>query len=81
MLYAGSVTPSLASYTWTFIPWLMLLLGGLGSNVGTLVGTATWFTIYDLILYYKFYLQNILPLDVLAQLHFVRHNCNGDPGL
>jgi branched-chain amino acid transport system permease protein len=65
VLYAGSVTPSFTRYTWTFIPWLMLLLGGLGSNVGTLVGTATWFTIYDLILYYKFYLQNILPFDVV----------------
>jgi branched-chain amino acid transport system permease protein len=65
VLYAGSVTPTLTRYTWTFIPWLMLLLGGLGSNVGTLVGTATWFTLYDLILYYKFYLQNILPFDVV----------------
>lgn len=65
VLYAGSVTPSFTRYTWTFIPWLMLLLGGLGSNVGTLVGTAAWFTIYDLILYYKFALQGILPFDVV----------------
>jgi len=65
VLYAGSVTPSFTRYTWTFLPWLMLLLGGIGSNVGTLVGTATWFTIYDLILYYKFYLQNVLPFDVV----------------
>jgi len=65
VLYAGSVTPSFTRYTWTFIPWLMLLLGGLGSNVGTLVGTATWFTIYDLILYYKYALQGVLPFDVV----------------
>ena len=65
VLYAGSVTPSFTRYTWTFIPWLMLLLGGLGSNVGTLVGTAAWFTIYDLILYYKYSLQGILPFDVV----------------
>jgi branched-chain amino acid transport system permease protein len=65
VLYAGSVTPSFTRYTWTFIPWLMLLLGGIGSNVGVLVGTASWFTIYDLILYYKFALQGILPFDVV----------------
>ena len=65
VLYAGSVTPSFTRFTWTFIPWLMLLLGGIGSNVGTLVGTAAWFTIYDLILYYKFALQGILPFDVV----------------
>jgi branched-chain amino acid transport system permease protein len=65
VLYAGSVTPTFTRYTWTFIPWLMLLLGGIGSNVGTLVGTATWFTIYDLILYYKYALQGVLPFDVV----------------
>jgi branched-chain amino acid transport system permease protein len=65
VLYAGSVTPSFTRFTWTFIPWLMLLLGGIGSNVGVLVGTAAWFTIYDLILYYKFALQGILPFDVV----------------
>ena len=65
VLYAGSVTPSFTRYTWTFLPWLMLLLGGLGSNVGTLVGTTAWFTIYDLILYYKYALQGILPFDVV----------------
>lgn len=65
VLYAGSVTPSFTRYTWTFIPWLMLLLGGLGSNVGTLVGTTAWFTIYDLILYYKYALQGVLPFDVV----------------
>jgi len=65
VLYAGSVTPTFTRYTWTFIPWLMLLLGGLGSNVGTLVGTGVWFTIYDLILYYKYSLQGILPFDVV----------------
>jgi branched-chain amino acid transport system permease protein len=65
VLYAGSVTPSLTRFTWTFLPWLMLLLGGIGSNVGTLVGTAAWFTIYDSILYSKFYLQGVLPFDVV----------------
>ena len=65
VLYAGSVTPSFTRYTWTFIPWLMLLLGGIGNNVGVLVGTASWFTIYDLILYYKYALQGILPFDVV----------------
>jgi branched-chain amino acid transport system permease protein len=65
VLYAGSVTPSFTRYTWTFIPWLMLLLGGIGSNAGVLLGTATWFTIYDLILYYKYALQGVLPFDVV----------------
>lgn len=65
VMYSGEVTPTYARLDWTFLPWLMILLGGMGSNRGALVGTFIFVTLDKLILYYKYAFAGILPFDVI----------------
>jgi branched-chain amino acid transport system permease protein len=65
VLYSGAVTPTYARFDWTFLPWLMILLGGIGSNRGVLVGSLTFVTLNKLIIYYKFEFVGILPFDIV----------------
>ena len=65
VLYSGAITPTLARYDWTFLPWLMLLLGGMGSNRGSFVGAFLLVAVNKLIVYYKFAFVGILPFDVV----------------
>jgi branched-chain amino acid transport system permease protein len=65
VIYSGAITPTLARFDWTFLPWLMILLGGMGSNRGTLVGTIIFVTLNKLITYYKYAFVGILPFDVI----------------
>jgi branched-chain amino acid transport system permease protein len=64
--FNGSVMPGqFTRFNFTFIPWLMLFLGGTGNNKGALAG-ATIFTALDrFITYYKHELVGILPFDVI----------------
>jgi len=64
-LYTQSVIPTYDRSTWTFLPWLMVLLGGRGSNLGTLLGTLVFVSLNKLIVYYKFAFSGILPFDVV----------------
>jgi branched-chain amino acid transport system permease protein len=64
-MYSGAMTPTLARFDWTFLPWLMILLGGMGSNRGTLVGTIVFVTLNKLIIYFKYSFVGILPFDVI----------------
>jgi branched-chain amino acid transport system permease protein len=64
-LYSGAISPTLARFDWTFLPWLMILLGGMGSNTGTLVGTFIFVTLDKLIIYYKYAFVGILPFDIV----------------
>ncbi|RZN63156.1 MAG: branched-chain amino acid ABC transporter permease [Thermoproteota archaeon] len=65
VLYSQAVNPSFFRFHWTFLPWLMILLGGVGNNIGVLLGTFIYNTIYKLIVFYKFELGGILPFDVV----------------
>jgi branched-chain amino acid transport system permease protein len=65
VMYSGAVTPTYARFDWTFLPWLMILLGGMGSNRGALVGTFVFVTLNKLILYYKYAFAGILPFDIV----------------
>jgi branched-chain amino acid transport system permease protein len=65
VMYSGAVTPTYARFDWTFLPWLMILLGGMGSNRGALVGTFIFVALDKLILYYKYAFAGILPFDVV----------------
>ncbi len=65
VMYSGAVTPTYARFDWTFLPWLMILLGGMGSNRGALVGTFVFVSLNKLILYYKYAFVGILPFDVV----------------
>jgi branched-chain amino acid transport system permease protein len=65
VLYSGAVTPTYARFDWTFLPWLMILLGGIGSNRGALVGTIIFVALNKLIIYYKYAFVGILPFDIV----------------
>ena len=64
-LYSGAMTPTLARFDWTFLPWLMILIGGMGTNRGALVGTAIVVSLNKLITYYKYAFIGILPFDII----------------
>lgn len=65
VMYSGAVTPTYARFDWTFLPWLMILLGGMGSNRGALVGTFIFVALDKLIIYYKYAFVGILPFDII----------------
>jgi branched-chain amino acid transport system permease protein len=64
-LYSGAITPTLARFDWTFLPWLMILIGGMGTNRGALVGTAIVVSLNKLITYYKYAFVGILPFNII----------------
>ena len=63
-LYTTVVMPTYARGTWTFLPWLMILIGGQGSDLGMLIGTFVCVTANKLIVYFKYYF-GFLPFDVI----------------
>lgn len=65
VMYSGEVTPTYARFDWTFLPWLMILIGGMGSNRGALVGTFIFVALDKLILYSKYAFAGILPFDII----------------
>jgi branched-chain amino acid transport system permease protein len=65
VMYSTAVTPTYDRFDWTFLPWLMILLGGMGSNRGALLGTFIFVALDKLILYYKYAFVGILPFNVV----------------
>lgn len=62
-LYTTGVAPgALGRFDWTFLPWVMVVFGGSGSNAGVLVGTFIFILVQKLIITYKFALS-FLPFD------------------
>ena len=55
---------SYTRYDWTFWPWLMLLLGGRGSEVGAVAGTASIITLRRIVSVYKHTFQAFIPFSV-----------------
>jgi branched-chain amino acid transport system permease protein len=49
---------------WTFLPWLMVIFGGLGNNFGVVLGTFIFIALEKLIVFYK-YAFAFLPFDVI----------------
>lgn len=65
-IYLGAVVPpTYDRVEWTFWPWLMLLLGGRGSEKGVLVGTSSIVIIRRLVSVYKHYIQFMIPFNVV----------------
>jgi len=58
----GVVTSAYGMSEWTFLPWVMVVFGGVGSNWGVVVGTLTFIVIRKLIIFYK-YSFAFLPFD------------------
>jgi branched-chain amino acid transport system permease protein len=51
--------------THTFWPWVMVIVGGAGNNVGALVGAAIFVTLRKFITFYKSYFEPFVPFDVV----------------
>ncbi len=68
-LYAFYTTGVIATaynrVTWTFWPWVMLMLGGMANNVGAVAGTFVFVTLRMLITFYKQSLAGIIPFNVV----------------
>ena len=64
-IYTGDANPAIYDrVTWTFWPWLIVIMGGVANNVGVAVGTFVFVFLLKYIDATKFQLQNILPFDV-----------------
>jgi len=48
-------------YEWTFLPWAYIMLGGVGNNLGVVLGVLIFSTARSLIMVYKTNLVQILP--------------------
>lgn len=64
--YAGGVIAvGYDRVTWTFWPWVMVIVGGTGNNVGVLLGTVTFMSARKIIDFYKYALEPLLPFSVI----------------
>ncbi len=64
-IYTGDTNPAIYDrVTWTFWPWLIVILGGVASNSGVAVGTFVFVFLLQYIDATKYLLQNVLPFDV-----------------
>ncbi len=64
--YAGGVIATAYDrVTWTFWPWVMVIMGGAANNLGVLLGTGIFVTSRKLIDYYKFSVGSALPFSVV----------------
>ncbi len=74
VLYATIRAPVVAStydrFTWTFVPWAMMILGGMANNWGVVLGAITIYVGQRLIYYYTpSVFQAMVPiLDVISRL-------------
>ena len=61
----GTIAFAYDRASWTFWPFLMILIGGLANNKGILVGTFIFVTIRKLIIFFKDSLEGFVPFDVV----------------
>jgi branched-chain amino acid transport system permease protein len=65
-LYTGSVIASgFTRVDWTFWPWLMLLIGGKGNNIGALIGAISVVSARRLVIFIKHDFEAIFPFSVV----------------
>jgi len=65
-LYAGGVIATAYDrVSWTFWPWVMVVLGGAANNIGVATGALAFVTFRKLITFYKGALGPYLPFDVV----------------
>jgi branched-chain amino acid transport system permease protein len=65
-LYTGSVIASaFTRVDWTFWPWLMLMIGGKGNNIGAFIGTISVISARKLIIFIKHDFEVIFPFSVV----------------
>ncbi len=52
-------------FTWTFWPWVMVIIGGAGNHRGVLLGTAVFVVLRRTIDTYRYVLQPIIPFSLV----------------
>ncbi|MEM4903723.1 MAG: branched-chain amino acid ABC transporter permease, partial [Desulfurococcaceae archaeon] len=63
-LYTGSMKAvTYTRLTWTFWPWAFLMLGGVGNNLGVLVGVFIYTVVRTAIILYKGALSAVIPMS------------------
>mgnify|MGYP000353680892 CR=1 FL=1 len=64
VIYSGTCNAAaFTRLTWTFWPWAYMMLGGVGSNIGVVIGVLIFIIIRKLIVLYRFELAPYLPFD------------------
>ena len=61
----GTIAFAYDRASWTFWPFLMILIGGLANNKGVLIGTLIFVTVRKLIIYFKDSFEGFVPFDVV----------------
>ena len=61
----GTIAFAYDRASWTFWPFLMILIGGLANNKGVLVGTLLFVTLRKLIVFFKDSFEGLVPFDVI----------------
>ncbi len=64
-LYTANVIATTYNrYDWTFWPWLMLIIGGLGNNLGAFLGAFVVIIIRKIVIMYKYAFEEIFPFRI-----------------
>jgi branched-chain amino acid transport system permease protein len=61
----GTIAFAYDRASWTFWPFLMILIGGLANNKGVLIGTLLFVTLRKFIIFFKDSFQGFVPFDVV----------------
>ncbi|HJJ23406.1 MAG TPA: branched-chain amino acid ABC transporter permease [Nitrosopumilus sp.] len=61
----GTIAFAYDRASWTFWPFLMILIGGLANNKGVLIGTLIFVTLRKFIIFFKDSLEGFVPFDVV----------------
>ena len=61
----GTIAFAYDRTSWTFWPFVMILIGGLANNKGVIVGTLLFVTLRKFIIFFKDSLQGFIPFDVV----------------
>jgi branched-chain amino acid transport system permease protein len=61
----GTIAFAYDRASWTFWPFLMILIGGLANNKGVIIGTLIFVTLRKFIIFFKDSLQGFVPFDVI----------------
>ena len=61
----GTIAFAYDRASWTFWPFLMILIGGLANNKGVLIGTLLFVTLRKFIIFFKDSFQEFVPFDVV----------------
>jgi branched-chain amino acid transport system permease protein len=65
MYTANVFSTTYSRTTWTFWPWVMVILGGAGNNLGVVTGTFIFVAVRQTISFYRDFFTPILPFNIV----------------